>query len=103
MTQADKQHRVKKVFGNRTLRWTPWGRELGLISQATRKRDRIESVYLPEGRERQYPMQPSPESASTSLPEAPGRMNTQRQPEDLVYQAMTVAAIVVVLSSLWRF
>jgi hypothetical protein len=48
-------------------------------------------------------MQPSPQSASTSLPEAPGRMNTPRQTEDLVYQAMTVAAIVVVLCSLWRF
>jgi len=48
-------------------------------------------------------MQPSSISASTSLPEATGRMSTQRQPEDLVYQAMTVAAILVVLCSLWRF
>jgi len=48
-------------------------------------------------------MQRSPESASTSLPGVPDRMKTQRKPEDLVYQAVTVAAIVMVLSSLWRF
>jgi hypothetical protein len=48
-------------------------------------------------------MQPSPQSASASLPAVSSRIDSSRQPEDLVYQAMTVAAILMVLTSLWVF
>ncbi|MGP8268469.1 MAG: hypothetical protein ACLQLH_00225 [Terracidiphilus sp.] len=48
-------------------------------------------------------MQTSPQSASTSLPELTGVLaNSQRQ-RDLAYQAMTIAAMLVLLCSLWAF
>ena len=48
-------------------------------------------------------MQSSPKTASTSMP-APAAGSTQsRKAEDLTYQAVTVAAILLLLASLWVF
>jgi len=48
-------------------------------------------------------MQPSPQSASTQLPQtSPEAANAYRK-EDLVYQVVTVAAILLVLCTLWLF
>jgi hypothetical protein len=49
-------------------------------------------------------MQPSTHSASNSLPAYSNRSNPARQsPEDRMYQAMTIAAIIMLLGSLWVF
>ena len=48
-------------------------------------------------------MQPSSHSASTSLPEASSPFTPTRQTEDRMYQAMTIAAILMLLGSLWAF
>ena len=48
-------------------------------------------------------MHTSPQTATTSLPAPSGRNAHARKTEDLAYQAVTVAAIVVVLGSLWVF
>jgi hypothetical protein len=48
-------------------------------------------------------MQPSPDTASNSLPSVDVDGTRSGPLEDLVYQAMTVAAIVVLLCSLWVF
>jgi hypothetical protein len=48
-------------------------------------------------------MQTSSPSASTQMPQtSPEAANTYRK-EDLVYQAVTVAAILLVLGTLWLF
>jgi hypothetical protein len=48
-------------------------------------------------------MQSSPKTASTFVP-APTAGSTQsRKAEDLTYQAVTVAAILLLLGSLWVF
>ena len=48
-------------------------------------------------------MQPSPQSASTQLPQtSPEAANAYRK-EDLVYQVVTVATILLVLCTLWLF
>jgi hypothetical protein len=48
-------------------------------------------------------MQPSSQSASTSLPEASSPFMPTRQAENRMYQAMTIAAILMLLGSLWVF
>lgn len=48
-------------------------------------------------------MQTSPPTASTSMPASGGEQARSRQVEDLVYQAVTVAAILMVLGSIWVF
>jgi hypothetical protein len=48
-------------------------------------------------------MQSSPQSAPTRLPSAAAAETQSRRREDLAYQALTVAAIVLVLCSLWVF
>ena len=48
-------------------------------------------------------MQPAPQIASTSLPALTGVFTQFLRREDLAYQAMTVAAILVLLCSLWVF
>ncbi len=51
-------------------------------------------------------MQPSSHSASTSLPDLPeriGNIDSARQHANLVYQTMTVAAVLILLGSLWLF
>jgi hypothetical protein len=48
-------------------------------------------------------MQPSPSTASDSLPALAAGCAETRRREDLAYQVMTVAAIVVLLFSLWVF
>ncbi len=48
-------------------------------------------------------MQTSPQSACTQLPTASGRLTETRRSEDLVYQAVTVAAILMLLGSVWVF
>jgi len=48
-------------------------------------------------------MQPSSQTASISMPAPPVEQTRSGQPEDRVYQAVTVAAILLVLVSLWVF
>jgi hypothetical protein len=48
-------------------------------------------------------MQPSPQKAVTSMPQPAGALEQPSQTEDRVYQAVTVAAILLVLGSLWVF
>ena len=48
-------------------------------------------------------MQPSPQTASISMPAPPVEQARSGQTEDWVYQAVTVAAILLVLGSLWVF
>jgi hypothetical protein len=48
------------------------------------------------------PMQSSPQSASTCQPAAAGETQSRKR-EDLAYQAVTVAAILLVLCSVWVF
>ena len=47
-------------------------------------------------------MQPSPQSASTMQASANLSSSTQHC-DDVVYQGMTIAAILMVLASLWLF
>jgi hypothetical protein len=44
-----------------------------------------------------------PESASSSMQTPPYRMNRSRQPGDFVYQPVTIAAMLLLLGSLWVF
>ena len=48
-------------------------------------------------------MHPSPHSATASLPEAASPYAPSRQIDDRMYQAMTIAAILMLLGSLWAF
>ncbi len=48
-------------------------------------------------------MPTSPQSASTTLPGSTGEQDRTQQPGDLVYQVMTIAAILLLLGSLWAF
>jgi hypothetical protein len=48
-------------------------------------------------------MQSNFESASTSLPALTGVFARSRRQGDLVYQIMTIAAMLVLLCSLWVF
>jgi len=48
-------------------------------------------------------MQPSPQTTFTSIPAPVGGRTRSRRTEDLVYQAVTIAAILMVLGSLWIF
>lgn len=48
-------------------------------------------------------MQPFPAYAYTSMPAHAGGQARSRQTGDLAYQAVTVAAILMVLGSLWAF
>jgi hypothetical protein len=59
-------------------------------------------IIRPNGEERQdFPMQPSPILASCSG--AAARLLRGRRVEDLVYQAMTAAAMLATLVSIWLF
>ena len=49
------------------------------------------------------PMQSSPQSANPCLPPAAAGETQSRKREDLAYQAVTVAAILLVLCSVWVF
>jgi hypothetical protein len=49
------------------------------------------------------PMQSSPQSANPCLPPAPAAETQSRKREDLAYQAVTVAAILLLLCSVWVF
>jgi hypothetical protein len=44
-----------------------------------------------------------PQTASDSLPTPHGTFKRPRKPEDVAYQSLTVAAIVLLLGSLWVF
>ena len=48
-------------------------------------------------------MQPSPQSATSTLPSSDGGLAQCRRCSYVVYQAMTVAAILLVLVSMWVF
>ena len=48
-------------------------------------------------------MQSSPQIASSPLPVQVSRMDHTRQPADLVYQTVTIAAMLLLLGSLWLF
>ena len=48
-------------------------------------------------------MHPSTQSASQSLPPCRNDSRRTRLPEDVVYQIVTLAAILLVLGSLWVF
>jgi hypothetical protein len=48
-------------------------------------------------------MQPSPQAASISMPAPASGIERLRQTDDRVYQIVTVAAILLVLGSLWVF
>jgi hypothetical protein len=48
-------------------------------------------------------MQTSPQTASSYLQVPPCGIERVRQMDDLAYQAMTVASILLVLGSLWIF
>jgi fructose-1-phosphate kinase PfkB-like protein len=48
-------------------------------------------------------MQPSSQTASISMPAPPIEQARFGQTEDRVYQAVTVAAILLLLGSLWVF
>jgi hypothetical protein len=48
-------------------------------------------------------VQPYPLTASTSLPKQVSRTGRSRQPADLVYQTVTIAAMLLLLGSLWVF
>jgi hypothetical protein len=58
---------------------------------------------MPKGSERQRTMNGFPESASSSMQTPPYRMNRSRQPGDFVYQPVTIAAMLLLLGSLWVF
>jgi hypothetical protein len=49
------------------------------------------------------PMQSSPQSAPTGLPSAAAAETQSRKREDLAYQAVTIAAILLILCSVWVF
>jgi len=44
-----------------------------------------------------------PQSASNSLPSLQGKSSRSRRAEDLAYQSLTVAAMLLLLGSLWVF
>ena len=48
-------------------------------------------------------MQSSPHTASTSLPVQASRTDYSGQPADLIYQTVTIAAMLLILGSLWLF
>jgi hypothetical protein len=48
-------------------------------------------------------MQTSHQSASTSLPVLTGALSNSQRQGDLAYQIMTIAAMLVLLCSLWVF
>jgi hypothetical protein len=48
-------------------------------------------------------MQSSPQSGTTYLPPAGAGETQPRKRDDVTYQAMTVAAILLLLASLWVF
>jgi hypothetical protein len=48
-------------------------------------------------------MQSSPQSAPPCLPSAATAETQSRKREDLAYQALTVAAILLILCSVWVF
>jgi hypothetical protein len=48
-------------------------------------------------------MQSSPETSFASVPAPADSRNQSRRAEDLAYQAVTVAAILLLLASLWVF
>jgi len=48
-------------------------------------------------------MQSSPQSASVSVHTPPGEIERSLHNDDLIYQVVTVAAILLVLASLWVF
>lgn len=48
-------------------------------------------------------MQSSPQSASVSMRAPSGEIERSLQNDDLIYQTVTVAAILLVLASLWVF
>jgi hypothetical protein len=48
-------------------------------------------------------MQLSPQIASSLLPVQTNRMDNSNQPADLVYQTVTIAAMLLLLGSLWLF
>ena len=48
-------------------------------------------------------MQSSPQSACPSLPPAAAEETQSRKRKDLAYQAVTVAAILLLLCSVWVF
>jgi hypothetical protein len=48
-------------------------------------------------------MEPSPQSASSTLPDAGDVFMRALRREDLAYQAVTVGAILIVLASMWVF
>lgn len=48
-------------------------------------------------------MQPSPQTAYRPMQACGSRLSRSRKPDELVYEAVTVAAILAVLGSLWVF
>jgi hypothetical protein len=48
-------------------------------------------------------MQPSPQTASTSLPAPGSGLEPSLQSDGLAYQAVTIIAILMVLVSVWLF
>jgi len=48
-------------------------------------------------------MQSSPQSASVSMHDSPGEIDRSLLNDDRTYQAVTVAAILLILASLWVF
>jgi hypothetical protein len=58
---------------------------------------------LAEGAERGVSMQSSPRAVSTSVPTHDGAPTEARSHADLIYQVVTIAAVLLLLGSLWVF
>jgi hypothetical protein len=59
--------------------------------------------HLPEGAERGKPMQSSPQAVSTSVQTQGSNSAPAHSRADLMYQLVTVAAVLLLLGSLWVF
>ena len=70
------------------------------MSELFSSRIRITICKAEKGR---LAMQSSPQSASVSMHDSPGEIDRSLLNDDRTYQAVTVAAILLILASLWVF
>jgi len=88
-------HRISKVF------WESQAR-MKRLNMQVQEPGFIHLRNSPQGTERQA-MQSPPQSSPGCLPKAAEAASPSRKRDDLAYQAVTVAAILLVLCSLWLF
>jgi hypothetical protein len=60
-------------------------------------------IFFLKEQKGRFAMHLSPPTASSSVPSPAGGIQRPRQTEDRTYRAVTVAAILLVLGSLWMF